>query len=661
MQTETTQPEAGTAETHRFQAEVSQVLNLVIHSLYSHREVFLRELISNASDALDKLRFRAITEPELLPEGDAGFAIKVTPDEEAKTLTIEDNGVGMSRDELVTNLGTIAHSGSKKFAEALAAKKSAGENGSELSLIGQFGVGFYSAWLVADRVTVVSRAAGSDEAWKWTSDAKESFTVERAERDSHGTSVTLQLREDHREFLAGWKLKELIEKYSDFVGHPIRVKKEKEEEKTEESAEGEGDGYETVNQARALWQRPKSEVTEEQYQAFYKHLTGDWENPAGWTHFRVEGTQEFTGLLFLPETVPFDLDHPTGTKRGVRLFVRRVFIMDDCEALLPTWLRFVRGVVDSDDLPLNVSRETLQDSAVVRAIKKGLTKRVLDLVEELAKDRAEVFTALWRSFGRVIKEGLANDWEWRERLSRLVRFESSRREGLTSLAEYVSRMPEGQKAVYYVLSDSIESAEQSPHIEALTSRGYEVLYMVDVVDPWAIDAVREFEGKKLINAADAELDLDEGKKPETKPEMGALEGLVSRFKSVLGERVREVRTTDRLKDSPACLVTPPGQLDPLRERILRAAGRDVPTVKRILELNPTHPLITALKARVDSGAEPSQVGEWIELLHDQALLSEGAPVENPARFARRIAALMQQALASTGNDSPGAVATDTQG
>ncbi|MEZ4405884.1 MAG: molecular chaperone HtpG [Polyangiales bacterium] len=647
METETTPAETGSKETHRFQAEVSQVLNLVIHSLYSHREVFLRELISNASDALDKLRFKAITEPSLLPEGDAGFAIRVTPDADAHTLTIEDNGVGMTHDELVQNLGTIAHSGSKKFVEALTAKGAK----SDVSLIGQFGVGFYSAWLVADRVTVTSRAAGGDKAWTWSSDAKDSFTVEPAERAEHGTTVTLHLRDEHKEFLEGWKLRDLIARYSDFVGHPIQVKKEKEEPE-EGEAPAEGEGYETVNQARALWQRPKSEVTAEQYQEFYKHLTGDWEEPAAWTHFKVEGTQEFTGLLFVPKTVPFDLDHPTGSKRGVRLFVRRVFIMDDCEALLPTWLRFVRGVVDSDDLPLNVSRETLQDSAVVRAIKKGLTKRSLDLLDELAKDRADDFATFWRSFGRVLKEGLANDWEWRERLTNLVRFESSRGEGLTSLSEYVSRMPEDQSAIYYVLSDSLESAQQSPHIEALTSRGYEVLYLTDVVDPWAVDAVREFQGKKLTNAADAELKLDDAKKPESSALSEALKPLVERFKGVLGERVREVRSTDRLTDSPACLVTPPGQLDPLRERILRAAGRDVPPVKRILELNPTHPLIKALQSRVDAGADEAQVGEWIELLHDQALLSEGAPVDNPARFAKRIAALMQQALAPATESAP---------
>jgi molecular chaperone HtpG len=451
-------------ETHRFQAEVSQVLHLVIHSLYSHREVFLRELISNASDAIDKLRFRALTDPSAQTvEGTP--SIRIIPNEDARTLTLEDNGIGMTHDEVVENLGTIAHSGSKKFLEAVKAR---GE-GSDVSLIGQFGVGFYSAYLVADRVEVITRAAGQAEAWRWASAARDNFTVEPAEREERGTSVILHLREDQKDYLDTWRLRELIQKYSDFVGHPIELQQETEAPK--EGEEPAPPAFETANRASALWQRSKSEITKEQYEEFFKHLThGDEPRRRGRTS-RSRATRSSRGFSTSRRCAPYDIDTPGEKRHGLRLYVKRVFIMDDCDALLPTWLRFVRGVVDSDDLPLNVNRETLQDSGIVKGIKKALTRKSLDLLEDLAKQRPDDYAGFWAAFGRVLKEGLHMDWEHRDKLAALVRYESSHGEGLTSLADYVSRMPEAQKAIYYVVGDSKKAVADSPHIEAVRAAG----------------------------------------------------------------------------------------------------------------------------------------------------------------------------------------------
>ncbi len=645
-------------ETHQFQAEINQLLNLVINSLYSHKEIFLRELVSNASDALDKLRFRSITEPEVL-EGAPALEIRLVPDPVLGTLTIEDTGVGMTHDELVKNLGTIAHSGSREFLEALAQR---GQK--DVNLIGQFGVGFYSAYLVADRVEVVSRAAGpNQQAWRWASDAKGSFTVEPAERTERGTAIVLHLKEDQKEFLDTWRLRSLITQYSDYVGHPIRLRVEKESDvvdaRTGEKAKS--FEWETVNKASALWQRPKSDITDEQYQEFYKHLTHDYEAPLAWTHFKTDGTQQFTGLLFLPKHPPFDLDERK--RRGVRLFVKRVFIMDDCEELLPQWLRFVRGVVDSDDLPLNVSRELLQDSAVVRSIRKHVVKKTLDLLEKLAKDKPEDYRTFWQGFGVTLKEGLAMDAEYREKLAALVRYESSREEGLTSLADYVSRMKEGQEAIYYVFGETRKAVVDSPHLEALKKRGYEVLYMTDPVDEWATQGLREFQGKPLVSAMHADLKLktsDEEKREQEQRSQG-LSPLVERMKEVLKESVREVRVSDRLTDSPVCLVLPEGGAHAFVERLLRERGRAIPRAKRILEVNPSHPVIQHLRGLHERDAGSAQVAEWVEMLHDQALLTEGSAIEDPNRFARRMASLMTQLAALTppapGN---GAVAPSTQ-
>ncbi|KFE64323.1 molecular chaperone HtpG [Hyalangium minutum] len=645
-------------ETHSFQAEINQLLNLVINSLYSHKEIFLRELVSNASDALDKLRFRTITEPELLGDQTA-LEIRIIPNADAGTLTIEDTGIGMTHDELVKNLGTIAHSGSREFLELLSQR---GQK--DVNLIGQFGVGFYSAYLVADRVEVVSRPAGKDaQAFRWISEAKGTFTIEPAERTTRGTAVTLHLKADQKEFLDEWRLRSLITQYSDYVGHPIQLQVKKPSEVIDASTgqKGTTSSFETVNKASALWQRSKSDITDEQYQEFYKHLTHDFEPPLAWTHFRTDGNQQFTSLLFVPKHKPFDMDG-TARRRGVRLFVKRVFIMDDCEELLPPWLRFVRGVVDSDDLPLNVSRELLQDSAVVRSIRKHVVKKTLDLLEKLSKDKPEDYLTLWKNFGPILKEGLASDNEQKEKLGALVRYESSHQDGLTSLADYVSRMKEGQQAIYYVFGESRKALEGSPHLEALRKRGYEVLYLTDPVDEWAAQGLREFNGKPLVSALQADLKLQETDEEKKEKEQHAegLKSLTERMKEVLKNAVSEVRVTHRLTDSPVCLVLPEGGSPAFLERLLREHGRDMPRARRILEVNPSHPIVEHLRKLHERDATSEKVTEWIELLHDQALLTEGSPLEDPNRFARRMTALLTQVAAQTVEPSSNGAASATQ-
>ncbi|HEX5656215.1 MAG TPA: molecular chaperone HtpG [Polyangiales bacterium] len=606
---------------HSFQAQVSEVLSLVINSLYSHPEVFLRELLSNASDALDKERFLALTAPS---DSSDPLRIRLIPNEAERTLVIEDNGIGMDEAELIKNLGTIAHSGSKEFLSQLKEKK-------DVSLIGQFGVGFYSAYLVADKVTVLTRKRGTDKGHRWESDAKTGFTIEPSERTERGTAVVLHLKEEHKDLLSAWKVRELVTRYSDYVSYPIELAQEKDGAQT----------FERINQASALWTRPAKEITDEQYQEFYKHLTHDWEPPLARKHFRVEGSQEFTGLVFIPKRPPFDLFSPE-ERHGVRLHVKRVFIMDDCKELLPRWLRFVRGVVDSEDLPLNVSREILQDSKLVRIIRKQVVKQVLDLLDEVARDRPEDYKELWKNYGPVLKEGLHFDPEYKDRLSKLLRYESSKEE-FTSLADYVARMPEEQKAIYYLYGPNLRTVKSSPHIESLKARGYEVLYMVDTVDDWAVRSLAEFEGKPLRSAADEKLDLDEPKTDEEKAKEAEQkplsDALLEQFKKVLAEQVSEVRVSDRLTDSPSCLVIPDGGLDPYIERLLRAQqGAQAPSQKRILEINTKHPLITTL-AKLHE--QSSDVDEAIELVYDQALLSEGSPIEDPARVAKRLIKLLQ--------------------
>jgi molecular chaperone HtpG len=628
MTADTEQP---TPVKHAFQAEVTQVLDLVIHSLYSHKEIFLRELVSNASDALDKLRFAALTDTELMGS-DPALEIRIRFDAKARTLTIEDTGIGMTEEELVKNLGTVAHSGSRAFLEQVRAAKQEGHLAEAApGLIGRFGVGFYSAYLVADRVEVTTRAATrGSRALKWTSDAKEAFTIEPAVRAERGTEVVLHLKADQGSFLEPHTLEDLVKRYSDYVAYPIKLEGRQ------------------INRASALWQRPKAEITQEQYDELYKHLTHDDEAPLAQTHFRVEGTQEFVGLLYIPRHAPFDL-FDVKRRRGVRLFVRRVFIMDDVEELVPPWMRFLRGVIDSDDLPLNVSRELLQDSSALRSIKKQVTKKTLDLLDEIAADKPEDYATFWRAFGVVVKEGLATDHEHEERLAKLVRFESTHAEGaLTSLAEYVARMKENQEVIYYAFGESKKAIAGSPYLEAVRARGYEVLFLTDPVDEWAVQAISTFDGKKLVSAMRADLPLDRSdeEKREKERMTTALEPLLAKLKELLGTRVRDVKVSERLTDSPCCLVLPGNASPAFMERLLRERGRDVGHGQRILELNPTHPLIQRLLTTVekDGAADGERLKDWVEVLYDQAVLAEGGVPEDPNLFARRIATLLTEVV-----------------
>jgi len=631
---------AATAEKHAFQAEVNEVLALVVNSLYSHREVFLRELVSNASDALDQLNLRSLTEPDLLGE-DAELAIEIVADEAAGTLTIRDNGVGMSRDELVGNLGTIARSGTKKLMQSLSP-----EQKKDVALIGQFGVGFYSAFLVADTVTVVSRKAGSAEAWAWESQARSDFEVRPGERERRGTDVILHLKEDARDYLGEWPLREVVRKYSDYVRWPIRMRVQR-GEGGEKKAE-----WQTLNAARALWTRPKAEITREQYVEFYKHVSHDWHEPLAWTHFKVEGTHELSGLLYLPGQAPLELVERR--KGGVRLFVKRVFVMDDAQEILPDWLRFVRGVVDSEDLPLNVSREILQKDATTRFIRKQVVSRTLALLEELAaegesevevdgkKEKRQRYLEFWRAFGRVLKEGVYHEPEQRPQLARLLRYESSRAAGLTGLSEYKARMPDGQNAICYVSAEDLAGAEHSPHIEALRKKGHEVLYLVDPIDEWVADTLREFEGTPLVSAAKGALELGESDEERALREkkQKELAPLLARMHAALEPRVKAVRVTGRLTDSPACLVSEGQGLSAHMERRLRDAGHAVPEQQRVLEINPDHALLGRLRALAEE--DDDKFRRWTGLLHDQALLAEGVLPPDPAGLARRIAELMAE-------------------
>lgn len=629
--------------THKFEAEVSQVLRLVINSLYSNKEIFLRELISNSSDAIDKLRFEAITQPELLGD-DSEFKIRLTPDAENKTLTIEDNGIGMTREELITNLGTIAHSGSRAFLEGLEKAAEAAQKG-DVQLIGQFGVGFYSSYLVADRVEVITRRAGEDDAWSWSSDARDGFVVEPAEYEGRGTRIVLHLKEDQNQFTQDWTIRNLVSRYADYVSHSIELPVEHQEPGEEGEEPKVEMRWEQINEASALWQRPISEISDEQYNDFYKHQNADYEEPLTRTHFRLEGTQQFTGLLFLPARPAHDLFDPNG-QHGVRLYVKRVFIMENCEDLVPRWMRFVRGVVDSDDLPLNVSRELLQDSRAVRVIQKQVVKKVIQMLENFASEDEEKYLQFWDGFGRVLKEGLHFSPENAAKLMPLLRYKSSNVEGFTSLADYVSRMPEGQSKIYYALGQSRAMLEGSPNLEGLRKKGYEVLFMTDGVDQWSVMGLSEFEDKPFVSAMSEELDLNESEEEKQALEEKAktFSVLTQRFASVLDERVQEVRVSERLDESPVCLVVPEGGVHAHIERMLRANDQSVPESKRILEVNPDHVLIKNLNMLHEKNPEASKVSQWIEMLYDQALLTEGSPIEDPMGFARRMTMMMENSI-----------------
>lgn len=626
------------SETLGFQAEVKQLLHLMIHSLYSNKEIFLRELVSNASDACDKLRFEAIDQPALL-EGDGELAIRVDYDKAARTITISDNGIGLSRDEAVANLGTIARSGTREFFSQLT-----GDKQKDAQLIGQFGVGFYSSFIVADKVTVLSRRAGlaANEAIRWESDGQGEFSIAPAEKAGRGTDVTLHLRADEDELLNGWKLREILRRYSDHISLPVRMAKE--DWDAEKGEQVKGDELETVNQANALWTRNKSDITDEQYREFYKTVSHDYDDPLAWTHNRVEGRSEYTQLLYVPKHAPFDM-WDRDARRGVKLYVKRVFIMDDAEQLLPSYLRFVRGVIDSADLPLNVSREILQESRDVRAIREGSAKRVLSLLEDMAENKAEDYATFWTEFGQVLKEGTGEDAANRERIARLLRFASTHDGGqaqTVSFADYVGRMKDGQDKIYYVTADTFTAAANSPHLEIFRKKGIEVLLLSDRVDEWMLSYLREFDGKSLVSVAKGGLDLaelaDEEEKKRQSEVAETFKPLVERLQQALAEQVKEVRVTQRLVDSPACVVVGQNELSPHLLRMLKAAGQEAPEVKPVLEINPDHALI----ARIRDAGE-AEFGDWAALLLDQALLAEGAQIADPAAFVKRLNGLLLKA------------------
>jgi len=628
-----------TKETRSFQAEAKQLLQLMIHSLYSNKEIFLRELVSNASDACDRLRFEAIGRPELL-EGGADLAIRVSIDAAARSLTISDNGIGMSRDEAVAHLGTIAKSGTREFFAALT-----GDQKKDAQLIGQFGVGFYSAFIVADRVSVLSRRAGTGagEAIRWESDGSGEYSIEPATREQRGTDVTLQLKPAEDELASGSRIRAILRKYSDHIATPIRMAKERWDKDQGKYVTGEGE--ETVNQATALWARPRAEVSEEQYREFYKHVAHDFTDPLAWTHNRVEGKQEYIQLLYLPSHAPFDLWDRTA-RQGLKLYVRRVFIMDDAGELLPRYLRFVRGVIDSGDLPLNVSREILQESRDVHAIREGAARRVLGLLEDLAGNRQDDYAKFWGEFGQVLKEGIGEDPANRERISKLLRFASTGKDAASdaasvSLADYVGRMKEGQASIYYVTADSRDAAGNSPHLEIFRKKGIEVLLLTDRVDEWMLTFLHEHDGKQLVSVAKGDLDLGELADAEEKKTRervaGDYQDLVARVKAALGDRVSEVRVTLRLTDSPACVVADRDEMSQHLQRLLKGAGQKTPEMKPILELNPQHPLIERLKTESAEG-----IGEWALLLLDQAMLAEGGQITDPAAFVKRVNRMLAQ-------------------
>jgi molecular chaperone HtpG len=627
-----------------FQAEAKQLLKLMIHSLYSNKEIFLRELISNASDAADKLRFEGLSDNALY-ESDPDLKIRIGYDKAACTITIADNGIGMSRQEVIDNIGTIAKSGTREFFNSLT-----GDQSKDAHLIGQFGVGFYSAFIIADKVTLTSRRAGltSEHGVRWESSGEGEYTLETVEKQTRGTEVVLHLREGEDEFLNGFKLRSIIRRYSDHITLPIIMKKEEWDEASNENRITEDD--ETINQASAIWARPKNEITRELYDEFYKHVAHDFEPPLAYVHAKVEGKQEYTQLLYIPARAPFDLfdrEH----RQGLKLYVKRVFIMDDAEKLLPSYLRFVRGIIDSNDLPLNVSREILQESKDIDSIRAGSVKKILGLIEEFAtsdkSEEQEKYRIFWKEFGQVMKEGVAEDFSNRERIAKLLRFVSTqdeREEQMVSLDDYISRMKPEQEKIYYITADGLKAAQSSPHLEIFRKKGIEVLLLCDRIDEWLVANLHEYAGKSLQSVAKGDLDLgqledDEEKKAQEK-ESGDFQELATKMKEVLGEQVKDVRVTFRLTESPACLVADEHDMSGNLERLLKSAGQKVPNSKPFLEINPHHPMVQRLKY------EESKFADWSRILFDQALLAEGGQLEDPAGFVKRLNDLLLQNVLS---------------
>ena len=625
-------------ETLGFQTEVTQLLDLMIHSLYSNKEIFMRELISNASDASDKLRFDALSNDGLY-EGDAELKISVSFDKDAKTITITDNGIGMNREEVIANIGTIANSGTKKFFD-----KMTGDQSKDSQLIGQFGVGFYSSFIVADKVTLRTRRAGddADAGVEWTSEGKGEFTIETIEKAARGTEVTLHLRDDQDEFLNSWRLRNCITKYSDHIDLPIIMKKDPvpdEDGKIDETAELED---ETVNKATALWTQSKGDISEDQYKEFYKQISHDYQDPLSWSHNKVEGKTEYTSLLYIPSTAPFDLWDRERTQ-GLKLYVKRVFIMEDADQLMPRYLRFIRGVIDTNDLPLNVSREILQGSKIIDSIRAASVKKVLSELAKMQKNDAEKYATFWKEFGQVIKEGPGEDFANKEALAKLMLFsttETGSEEQTVTLADYVARMKDKQDKIYYITAESFAAAKNSPHLEVFRKKGIEVLLFADRVDEWLTNSLTEFDGKSLQSVAKGDLDLgeladEEEKKAQEETDKNFAD-LVERVKTNLGDKVKDVRITHRLTDSPACLVVDDMDMSANLERMLKAAGQEVGGTKPIFEINPEHPMVVRLKDESDD----ARFGDWSSILFDQALLAEGGQLEDPASYVKRLNTLL---------------------
>lgn len=620
-------------ETRGFQSEVKQLLQLMIHSLYSNKEIFLRELISNASDAADKLRFKALSNSSLY-ENDGELRVRISFDSEKGTLTISDNGIGMTREQVIDHLGTIAKSGTKEFLTALGQ-----EQAKDSQLIGQFGVGFYSAFIVADKVTVKTRAAGepADKGVLWESAGEGEYSVADIEKKSRGTDVILHLREDEKEFLNEWRLREIIGKYSDHIGLPVEMLTKEYDDEGKEC----GEKWEKINKSDALWTRSKNDVSDEEYKEFYKHLSHDFADPVTWAHNKVEGNQAYTSLLYVPAKAPWDLFNREH-KHGLKLYVQRVFIMDDAEQFMPNYLRFMRGLIDSNDLPLNVSREILQDNKITAALRKALTKRSLQMLEKLAKDDAEKYLQFWKEFGLVLKEGPAEDFANKETVAKLLRFASTHNdssEQTVSLEDYISRMKEGQKAIYYITADSYVAAKNSPHLELFNKKGIEVLLLSDRIDEWMLSYLTEFDGKQLQSITKADLDLGDlaDKESETQKQQNeAFGSFIERVKNLLGERVKTVRLTHNLTDTPAVVSTDNDQMTTQMAKLFAAAGQSVPEVKYTFELNPEHHLVK----KVADIADETKFADWVELLLEQAMLAERGSLENPAAFIKRINKLL---------------------
>ena len=623
--------EQANKETLKFESEVSQILHLMIHSLYSNKEIFLRELISNASDACDKFRFESLSNADMVVD-DAELKIQIEYDQDAKTITVRDNGIGMTREEVINNIGTIAKSGTKEFLQSLT-----GDQAKDSNLIGQFGVGFYSAFIVSKKVELITRSAnvGNEQGVRWESEGTGEYVIEEVERNKRGTEVVLHLKDEEEELLSGWRLRSIVTKYSDHVPLPIEMREEN--DKGEPTAK-----WEIVNKASALWTRPKSEISEEEYKEFYKHVGHDFEDPLAWTHNRVEGKTEYISLLYIPSKAPFDLYEPNQT-HGLKLYVQRVFIMEDAEKLLPRYLRFARGVVDSSDLPLNVSREILQSNKVIDSIRSGSVKKILGMLEQMTKNEPDKYQSFWQEFGKVLKEGPGEDFANREQIAKLLRFASTHNDQEdqdVSLSDYIGRMKEGQDTIYYITADNFNAAKNSPHLEIFRKKDIEVLLMYDRVDEWLMGSLAEFEEKKFVSVAKGELDLDkladESEKEQQKEVEKEAKNIIDKIKQGLGERVEDVRVSHRLTNSPACIVLNEHEMALYMQHLLKQAGQQLPDTKPVLEINPTHPILVKMKDESDH----EQLNEWSLLLFEQAILAEGGQLENPADFVSRLNKLM---------------------